>query len=241
MRAAGGSLLTTLDGDDVLSPPLLETALQAFEGRPELDLVYPLCDHVGPDGTFLGMRSAAPREPLTPATHLLRTPIHTDSGVTFRRSAAQKVGGFDADLTGCIGMDFWYRLLSLRPANAACLGRSLVLYRRRPGQITARADRMERNFERFLAKRAQGGPPVDARLRQRALAAQRLYWASIAYADGEYARARSYTASAWRTDPASLATTRYAYVRAGISLVSLLPSPVHRLLERIAHSVLARR
>ncbi len=238
VEASGGGLLVILDGDDVLAPDLLSRARRLLSERDDVDLVFTLCDHVDSDGRRLGVRSPLPSRPLTPESLLIRPPIHTDSGVVVRRGALNAAGGFEPALTGCIGLDAWFRVLSLRPGNTACIAEPLVLYRRRPGQITGSAARMERNLMAFLALRGNDTTP---RLVRRVLAAHRLYWASIAYAEGDEAQARAYTAAAWRTDLAGLVLTPYAYARAVISLASLLPGPLHRSLRGAALAVRARR
>lgn len=228
VAAAGGDLLAILDGDDVLAPTLLERARAALLDRAELDLVFPLCEHVDEWGGRLGVRS--PRVPpgrLTPALALVRPPIHTDSGVVLRRAALAAAGGFDEGLTGCIGLDAWHRVLSLRPGNAHCIPEPLVLYRRRRGQISGSAARMERNLGAFLLGRERAGAPLPPSLRRRVVAAHRLYWASLLDAEGEHRAARRETLRAWREDPAGLLRMPHAYGRAAISLASLLPRPLH--------------
>ena len=234
LAATDAPVAMILDGDDVLAPDLLARARAALRARPELDLVFPLCDHVDAAGRPLGVRSPLPRGPLTPARSLLRPPIHTDSGVVVRRAALLGAGGFDPALTGCIGLDAWYRVLSLRPGNGWCLPEPLVRYRRRAGQISGSAARMERNMTAFLAARMAGDPSMPAPFAARVLAAHRLYWASLAYAEGDDAAARAYTAAAWRGDPAGSARSPYAYARAAISLASLLPDRLHHGLRRAA-------
>jgi hypothetical protein len=236
----GGAYVAFLDGDDLLMPDLLARARRRLADRPGTDLVFALCDHVDAGGRRLGIRSPVPPGDLTPLGALIRPPIHTDSGVVVRREALLAAGGFDASLTGCIGLDMWYRILALRPGNAVCIPEPLVRYRRRPGQITGSAARMERNMTAFLDARAGDAQPLTGVERRRVLAAHRLYWASTAQGEGDAAAARAYTVDAWQTDPAGLARRPYAYGRAAISMVSLLPDGIHGALRRGAQAVLAR-
>ena len=229
LAAARAPFLLILDGDDVLPPDLAARAVAAMtEG---CDLAYPLFEHVAADGAPLGVRSRPPRRGLGPARILTDNPIHSDSGVLVRAEALRAAGGFDAALSGCIGLDAWTRVLALRPGNAAALAGPAVLYRRSPGQITADPARMAANFARVLTKARDIVPPPALR---HALAAQRLYWASLAYERGEAADARAYTAAAWRTAPGRMLRTPYAYARALVSMASLLPEPLHGRLRAAA-------
>ncbi len=239
LRKARGEMIVVLDGDDILMPDLFVRARNRLAESGALDMAYPLFEHIGPGGERLGTRSLAPAGPLTAERLLVRNPIHSDSGVMVRKSAAMAAGLFDETLSGCIGLDFWRRVLTLRQGNAACLEDPLVLYRRRPGQITALAARMEDNFTRVLEK-AGRDEALGVRARRRALAAQRLYWASLAYAQRDYGEARRHTASAWRTDPLRMARTPYAYQRAAIAAASILPSWLHEPLKRSGFALRAR-
>ena len=240
IREASGRLIVLLDGDDVLGPTLIEKAHRRLVERDDIDVVYPLFDHVSPDGGSLGVRTAPPSRPLTATDLFLSNPIHSDSGVAVRRSAVEAVGGFDEDLTGYVGLDFWRRVLSLRPANAVCLPEPLVLYRRHPRQITSSAHRMQRNFSKLIAKIDADDPWFPPALRRRALAAQCLYWASVAYAGDDLREARRHVVRAWRLDPTHMAITPYAYARGLISLASLLPARLHEPLRRLGFGMLAR-
>lgn len=238
---AGGDLLILLDGDDVLRPTLIEKARRRLAERDALDVVYPLFEHVGPGGEPLGVRTRPPRRPPTPADLLLANPIHSDSGVALRRSAALAAGGFDEALTGYVGLDFWRRVLSLRPGNAECLPEPLVLYRRHPSQITSSPERMRRNFSRVVDKIGPGDSGISPGTLRRARAAQRLYWASIAHAGSDHRGARSHTAEAWRIDPAGMALTPLAHRSVLAALASLMPARLHGAARRIASGMPARR
>ena len=237
---ARGGLLVVLDGDDVLEPTLIEKARRHLVERDDLDVIYPLFEHVGLDGTPLGVRTAPPRRPLTPVDLLMSNPIHSDSGVVVRRSAFEAAGGFDEELSGYVGLDFWRRVLSLRPANALCLPEPLVLYRRHPRQITSSTQRMQQNFPKVIAKFGVDDPRFPPAMRRRTLAAQRLYWSSVAYAGNDLPEARLHAVGAWRLDPARMAITPDAYARALIALASLLPARLHEPLRRLGPEMLAR-
>lgn len=239
IEAASGALILLLDGDDLLAPDLIEKAANAMASS-DADVVYPLFDHIDENGEPLGIRSQVPKAPLTPARLLRANPVHSDSGVMVRAEAARAVGGFDPSLTGCVGLDFWCRVAALRPQNMVCLAAPLVRYRRRPGQITADPARMEANFAEVVAKAVSAGLVTEGQ-RTLATAMQSLYWASLADARGDYARARRYTASSWRRAPLGLALQPYAYFRGAVSAASLLPAPVHLKMRRVAHAIVSKR
>ena len=236
--AAGGDLVLLLDGDDVLAPSLIEAMRTRMMADPSLGFAYPVFEHVDADTAPLGPRSRPPGAPLTPARILKANPVHSDSGVMVRASALGEAGPFDEALTGCIGLDYWMRVLGTG-RQAACVPGARVLYRRSGAQITADPQRMSANFAHVLTKAREAGL-VSPREAREALAAQRLYWASLAYARGEDAAARAFTRAAWRGAPRAMARTPYAYARGAISAASLLPAPLHRGLRRAAFG-LARR
>ena len=230
-----------LDADDLIAPTLTARSVDLAAARDDLDLVYPLFDHMDEAGRLLGVRSRTPRGPLTPAGILTANPIHSDSGVLVRTEALRRAGGFDEALPGCVGLDAWRRVVSLRAGNSACLPEPLVRYRRSAGQITADAGRMAQSFARVLAK---ADDTLSAAERARVIAAQHLYFASLAYEQGAAREARRHTLAAWRAAPRSLAMKPYAYARAAISMASLAPAPVHDGLKRLAlaaRSARARR
>ena len=241
LAAAAGEFVMLLDGDDVLPPGLMARAVVALGRAPGADLAFPVAEHVDPDGAPLGFRSPVPAGPLTASSILLEQPIHTDSGAVVRARAARAAGGFDEALSGCVGLDFWCRILARNPGGALCLADTAVRYRKHPAQITGSAARMERNFHAFLDRGAAAVAPPGSVLRRHALARQRLFWASVAYAEDDLAYARALTAAAWRAAPLYLARLPYAYHRLLVSGASLLPPRWHDALRRQARRAVLRR
>ena len=236
--AARGDLILVLDGDDVLSPSLIETMRERMMRTPPVGFAFPVFEHVDADTVPLGVRSRPPKRPLTAARILKANPVHSDSGVMVRTAALAAVGPFDEALSGCIGLDYWMRVLGAG-WQADCVPGARVLYRRSGGQITADPLRMEANFGRVLTKAKDAGLVSTGAARE-ALAAQRLYWASLAYAREEHAAARAYTAAAWRSAFGAMVRTPYAYTRGAISIASLLPAPLHQGLKHAAFGLMRR-
>ena len=211
LAAARGDLLVLLDGDDGLRPTLIEKAHRRLARRGELHVVCPLLEHVDAAGERLGVRTTPPdahrRAPRQPGPLRQRSRDPPGRGPDRR--------GGDEELTGYVGLDFWRRMLSLRPANAECLLEPPVVHRRHLAQITSSTGRMQRNFSRVTAKIEAGDPWLPPATLRRALAVQRLWWARIAHAGADHREARSHTAGAWRLDPPPrMALTPLAYARA---------------------------
>ncbi len=234
LRRARGKYVAFLDADDLWRPPLLQVLCDALNDNPDLDLVFPLYAHIDENGAMLGVESPAPAGDVTFADLLRNNPIHSDSGVVVRAEAASAVGGFDENLTGYIGLDYWLRLAARQTGRLKCVPRQLAQYRRHGGQITSDWRRMERNWKPVMKKAKAGWPDLVRPVEREAMARHYVYWSTIAYANGDYPAARRLAAQAWRADATAVIADSHAVIRTLACLASLLPRRLH---ERVRQGV----
>ncbi len=131
VRHSSGDLIAFLDADDVWHPGKLEAQVRLLERYPDCDLVY---------ANFVeAPESLAPRDwpggdglpPHTRTTELESSFLHPFFGtstVVVRRSAFDRVGGFDETLPYAEDVDFFLKVLVERPATAAI--DAAVVYKR---------------------------------------------------------------------------------------------------------------
>ncbi len=135
LAEAGGELVVFLDADDVLLPDAVATAVRAIEEHPEAAFVFGHSMFVMDDG------SPAPAAFMPTFTDdhyrdvLAGCPILAPGSVTYRRSAVEDVGGFDADLSPAADYDMYYRLTRMHPSH--CHGAVVVKYRRHGSSMTS--------------------------------------------------------------------------------------------------------
>ena len=231
LALASGPLVAFLDADDRWAPDLAERLTRALLADPALALVFPRWRYVDAEGRPTGTVSAPPAGRVGPADLLGDNPIHSATGVTLRREAAERAGGFDHALRACIDLDFWLRAAGAQEGAIACVPEAWADYRKRPGQITADWRRMERAWRRVVEKRAEAGHALAPAALSRARARACLYWSALAYEAGEHAAARRLLAEAWRRDPRFAASDPRARAHARALAASLLPAPWHAALR----------
>ncbi|HZV37897.1 MAG TPA: glycosyltransferase family A protein [Pseudoxanthomonas sp.] len=131
VRHSSGDLVAFLDADDVWHPGKLEAQVRLLERYPDCDLVY--ANFVEVPGA-LAPRGWPGDEGLPP--HLRTTelessflhPFFGTSTVVVRRSAFDRVGGFDETLPYAEDVDFFLKVLVERPATA--MVEAAVVYKR---------------------------------------------------------------------------------------------------------------
>ena len=132
-----GVYFKLLPHDDVLHSCCLERQVAVLEAdvQQRVALVFSSRDIMAPDGTRL-TRRGYPGDPngLIPAAEVMRSCIRRGTNligepgaVLFRKSLADKVGGFDATYPYVIDLDYWFRLL--RHGDAYCCPEPLAGFR----------------------------------------------------------------------------------------------------------------
>lgn len=165
LAEARGTYIKLLPHDDLLAPDCLRQQVAALEQDGDGRLALAFCARTVLDGAGRPLMQrgygragdgAVPaavlrRQCLRRGTNLLGEP----GAVLFRRSLAQKVGGFDGEIGYVIDLDYWFRLL--QHGDAWYCAAPLASFRVTAGSWSAQVGRSQGEaFRRFLRK-------VDAR------------------------------------------------------------------------------
>lgn len=229
MARAAGEVLCFHDADDVLMPGTLRALIGALEDRPELEIAFPRCVHVGPDGVSLGIEAPF-AAPVGAAGLIAANPIHSDTGVTLRRASAARAGRFDASLPASICIDFWVRVAAGRGRCVAMIDTPPMRWRRHDAQITADWRRQRAGW-RSVADRAEAAGILGPDERRRAEAMAGIDWATTAYRTGRHAEARSLAIEAVRVAPGAVLGDAHGRIRLAACAATLLPAALQERLR----------
>ncbi|WP_375263241.1 glycosyltransferase [Palleronia sp.] len=238
VAAATGDTLLFLDADDRLATDLVRRMITALDAAPDAEIAFPCWHYIDQDGRDFGHASPPANGSFSAVDIMIDNPLHSASGVTVRRAAAERAGGFDPTLAACIDLDFWVRAAPQGGKAILSVPEAIAFYRRRPGQITGNWRRMERGWTRVCEKLAEAGRPLNPEDWRRGRARQCLFWSHIAYQSGEYTAARLLMVECWRRDPRFAASDDLARIRSLSVVASLLPAPLH---DRLRARFNARR
>lgn len=233
LAEARGDVIILLDADDRFEDGAIARLRARLESDADARLVFPRYRWMAQDGTMLAHGSPIPNGTVDASAILRGNPIHSDSGVTLRRSDLLAIGGFDKALAGYVGADAWIRFALSHPPGAMVQeADALVHYRRHGSQITADWTRMRRNWLVLSDKLEKDHTAAIGPIRKQANAANALFCAHLAYKSGDYRDARALLWQALVTDPALLFNSE-TQVRMLACGASLLPPSLHdRLRER---------
>lgn len=238
LARAAGEYVGFLDSDDVWHPGKVARQLALHLGDPGLDITSAGWRVVDEAGRPTGRCGFSPVERPRFADLMLGNLVG-QSAVLARREAIVAAGMFDERIGSAEDLDLWIRVACLRDGNILCIGAPLHDSRRRDGQLTWDWRRMRLGWEAAMAKAARLNPGEFARMERRARATAHRYWASLAYAAGDYAEARSLLAEAWRISPRWLAADRRSWPTSLAVAATLLPRGLHRRLDAAARSAWA--
>jgi glycosyltransferase involved in cell wall biosynthesis len=184
LRAAQGSFIQFLDGDDVLAPNKIEKQMQIFAAHLDTDVVY---GEVRCFKTLLGAAILDDTGVFVDRGDLLKAFL-TDNqstvhsvGTLSRREALSRVGFFDESLYNA-DVEYLVRLLWAGCRFRYCPGIPMAFYRCHPRQMSANALEMSRGCEALWAKVLHY---VD-REPYRGFVVERLAWARLHRATRRY-------------------------------------------------------
>ncbi len=110
LQRATGDILGWLNSDDVLLPDTVERAVQIFQARPDVDVVYGGLERIDAAGAPL----PTPRLPKDDQTFGPETVIGecivNQPGAFWRRSIMQRVGLLNEDLRYTMDYEYWIRI-----------------------------------------------------------------------------------------------------------------------------------
>ena len=220
---ASGEFILLADADDRCDAGLVSAGMAALARAPAAQLVFARCRYIDADGAVEAVQAVMPdwigTERLLEGL-MVNTPL-------LRRAAGEAVGWHDAQMTGSVDLDLFVRLTLRHGACLHALPEVLSDYRRSGGQITSDWRRMERTWREVRDKAVAQGFTPSRRGRSRMRGRHCAYWATLAYAAGEYRAAQRLIAeAAWR-DPLYVMSDELARVRALACAAALLPAPLH--------------
>jgi glycosyltransferase involved in cell wall biosynthesis len=107
LTMAQGDIIGIVNSDDPLLPGAIRKAVTVFQKNPDILLVYPDWNEIGPDSTVI----KPIRLPNYDLFHMLTDfNVGMGPGVFFRRWAVEKLGVRDVQFKYAGDLDFWFRL-----------------------------------------------------------------------------------------------------------------------------------
>lgn len=233
--AARGGIVSYLSADDRLEPQAVSHALAAFDLRPDAVLVYGDYTLIDPQSRLIRHVTAPEFSDVAMIADLQCAP---GPGVFLRRSAADKLDGWRADIHQIPDFDYWLRLSLLGPFVR--VPKVLAALRVHPGSASyavttpARAEEPVRVMSEYF--RRPDLPPHVRNLQFRALSSAHLQAARAHIRSGRLRAAGMHLRTAWRLSPGNLVRGR-AIRLLGNAVVNRTG---HRLLWYLRHLTSSR-
>ncbi|HXG26488.1 MAG TPA: glycosyltransferase family 2 protein, partial [Candidatus Binatia bacterium] len=180
LAMAKGEVLAYLNSDDAYLPWAIETVMQVFESRPEVDFVYG-------DGVKVEDGTGVQRLRLFPPfdrVSLANYESLMQPAVFWGRALSERLGGFDRDMRFVADLDFWLRA-SAAGATIVHVDEVIAIERIHPSRLSAASkDAMAEEDRSMRAHHAgdAGGPAGREKAKQRDMAWQRRLLRRFAYA-----------------------------------------------------------
>lgn len=138
IKAARGSLIAFLDGDDVWMPNYLEVQVKRIQADPSIDVLYPNVLLFGDSSLEDGeeFMTACPSNGEVTFEGLVRQDCNVSNCSIARKETLVRAGMFDESLRSVEDFDLWLRVI--KGGGRIVYHRDvLARYRRRPGSLTA--------------------------------------------------------------------------------------------------------
>jgi len=138
IKAARGSLIAFLDGDDVWLPHYLEVQVKRIQADPSIDVLYPNVVMFGDSSSDDGeeFMTLCPSNGEVTFERLLRQECNVSNCSIARKETIMRAGMFDESLRSVEDFDLWLRVI--KGGGRIVYHRDvLARYRRRPGSLTA--------------------------------------------------------------------------------------------------------
>lgn len=152
IRAARGSLIAFLDGDDVWLPNYLEIQVKRIQADPSIDVLYPNVLMFG-DSSEDGeeFMTTCPSNGEVTFERLLRQECNVSNCSIVRKETIIRAGLFDESLRSVEDFDLWLRVIK-GGGRIAYHRDVLARYRRRQGSLTADPVWLSEHILSVLAK-----------------------------------------------------------------------------------------
>jgi glycosyltransferase involved in cell wall biosynthesis len=144
LAAARGEYIALLDGDDQWLPGYLDSQVAFLREHPDVDAVYGDAEIFGDDargGSGKRFMEQCPSNGKVTLESLLTERCVVFISVLVRRTAIDRVGGFDANLRGVEDFDLWLRIAQ-SGGTIAYHREVLSRYRLHPASLSANGIRM---------------------------------------------------------------------------------------------------
>jgi glycosyltransferase involved in cell wall biosynthesis len=232
---AQGEFIGFLDHDDLWANSKVARHLECFAQYPESAATFSWYGLIDDRGERIHVRTPHWRGPVSFGQLLADFVIGSTSSLMMRRSAIVAAGGFDAQFPRCHDFDLVLRVSLGRPMAVRAVPEELTSYRRHAGQMSRDWRAMHRDWNALLEKMRGIAPAETGGAERLARSNVSRYHACLAYEEGGYAEAAGLIRASLRAHPrAFLADWRSWRVVAACCSGALLPTAVHRGLERLA-------
>ncbi len=232
LEAARGTFIAFLDGDDVWHPAQLQSHVDVLLANPAVDLAFSRSRYIDARGNPLALPVRRTEGFVSFEALLEDNVIGNGSSVVVRRSALDRLGGFDESLSACIDYDLWLRVAAAGDRKVICIPEVLTSYRRHPTQITSDWRRMEDGWRTTILKARRSSPDVVDRVERRAMTNWYRYLSYVAYEQRDLRGAvRCLVRSIRATPPAALSRMNTWLLSSAICSKALLPARVHNLMQ----------
>ena len=235
LQLARGRYLALLDHDDLWLPTKLARHVDTFDAQPGATATFSWSSLIDEHDRPIAVHPAHWHGPISFRQLLEDYVIGPSSSLVLRRSAVERAGGFDEQLPRCHDFDLILRLAFAQADSIVAVPNTLTLYRRHAGQMSRDWRAMHSEWNTVVEKCRTFAPAETVAAESRARGNINRYFAYLAYENGEFREARRFVREAARHDPRSFLTdSRNWKITAASVAETLLPSAVHRRLERIA-------
>lgn len=152
IKAARGSLIAFLDGDDTWLPHYLEVQVPRIQADPSIDVLYPNVIMFG-DSSEAGeeFMTICPSNGEVTFERLLLQECNVSNCSIARRETILRAGLFDESLRSVEDFDLWLRVIK-QGGHIAYHREVLARYRRRSGSLTANPIWLSKHILKVLAK-----------------------------------------------------------------------------------------
>jgi len=218
---ANGEIIVRHDSDDWSSSDRFARQVKCLEDDSELDLVASWHNVVDSDGTHFGLKQTATDDAALKKMLVRRSPF-CHGAVAVRKSALERVGGYDVAMLYSQDYDLWLRMAT-EGMKFACIPKPLYNYSITPESIAkgwykmANAEAIRRNALQpgHLRNYSVSGVPVISKRRTASLWNYAI--GSISLDDGQRGKAAKYFSRSFAGDPFFW----QALVKLGIAMVPM--------------------